>query len=113
VSRTFALWAGVLTAPIVWLCTFQARFAWVPWACTFQAKLVLFLIALLGLLLNGGAALIAWREWKAIGAVVPGEEGGALPRSRFMAISGIAFSAAFSLVIVAQTIPELILGSCE
>ncbi len=112
-NRTLALWISVLAGPIVWLCTFQARFTWVPWACTFQAKLVLYLIALLGLLLNGGAALMAWRQWKEMGAVVPGEEGGALPRSRFMALTGIVFSAAFSLVIVAQTIPELILGSCE
>ena len=112
-NQTLTLWTSVLTGPVVWLCSFEARYAWVPWACTFQAKLALYLIALLSLVLNAVAGLIAWRQWKLIGVEAPGETGGAIGRSRFMALGGLVLSASFSLVIVAQTIPEVMLGSCE
>ena len=42
-----------------------------------------------------------------------GEAGGALARSRFMAIGGIVFSVSFCLIILAQAIPEVMLGACE
>ena len=112
-KQTGSLWIGVLAGPIIWLCSFQARYAWVPWTCTFQNKFALFLIALVSLLLTGAAGLVAWRQWRALGLVVPGDEGGSLPRSRFMALGGMVFSGAFTLIIVAQTIPELMLASCD
>ena len=112
-KQAAALWIGVLAGPIIWLCSFQARYTWVPWACTFQAKFALYLIGLVSLLLTSAAGLVAWRQWRALGSVVPGEDGGSLPRSRFMALSGIVFSGAFAMIIVAQTIPEVMLGSCE
>ena len=57
--------------------------------------------------------LLAWREWKQLGSELPGEGGGAIPRSRIMALAGMLLSAMFCLVIIAQAIPELMLGACE
>ncbi|MBV9156258.1 MAG: hypothetical protein JO097_08335 [Acidobacteriaceae bacterium] len=112
-SRNFALWTGILAGPIVWLLSFEAIFALAPWACVFQAKLALYLVSLVALALAAGSGLLAWREWSALGKELPGDGEGALPRSRVMAIGGVLLSAMFFLVILAQAIPELLLGACE
>lgn len=112
-SRDAALWTGVLAGPIVWLLSFEANFALAPWACTFDAKLALYIISVIALLLAAASGLLAWRQWKELGQEWPGEGGGALPRSRIMAIGGVLLSAMFFLVILAQSIPEVVLGACQ
>ncbi|MFL6354762.1 MAG: hypothetical protein ACJ74Z_23320 [Bryobacteraceae bacterium] len=112
-TRELALWTGVLAGPIVWLFSFEAKFALVPWACIFQAKLALHIVSLLALALAAGSGLLAWRQWNELGRELPGEGGGALPRSRIMAVGGVLLSSLFFLVILAQAIPEVLLGVCE
>lgn len=112
-KRDFALWTGILAGPVAWLLSFQANFTLAPWACEFNTKIALFIVTILALLLVAGSGLLAWREWTALGKVSPGDAGGALARSRIMAISGVLMSAMFFLVVVAQSVPELILGACE
>jgi hypothetical protein len=64
----------------------------------------------LALALAGG--WVAWREWKRAGAEYPGEEGGTIPRSRFMAFLGMLGSALFSLTILAQWTASFFLNPC-
>jgi len=112
-SRDLALWTGVLGGPIVWLLSFEANFALAPWACTFDAKLALYIVSVVALVLAAASGLLAWRQWKELGQEWPGEGDGALPRSRIMAIGGVLLSAMFFLVILAQALPEIILGACQ
>ncbi|HLI64363.1 MAG TPA: hypothetical protein VKV05_13275 [Terriglobales bacterium] len=112
-TRDFALWTGILAGPVVWLLSFQANFTLAPWACEFNSKIALFCVTILGLVLVAGSGLLAWREWTVLGKVWPGDTGGALARSRTMAVCGVLLSAMFFLVILAQAIPNLILGACE
>ena len=112
-SRSLALWAGVLTGPIAWLCSFEARFALAPWACTFQSKAVLFGIAVAALIVCGGSAFLAWREWKALGQHGPTADASSDARATFMAIGGMAVSLGCCMIVIAQTIPEIVLGACE
>lgn len=112
-SRDAALWTSILAGPVVWLLSFVANFALAPWACVFQAKVALYFVSLLALGLAAASGMLGWRQWSALGKELAGDGEGALPRSRVMAISGILLSAMFSLVIVAQAIPELVLGACE
>lgn len=112
-NRDVALWTGILSGPIVWLLSFEANFALAPWACVFQAKLALYLVSIAALLLTASGGLLAWRQWSAAGKAAPGDEAGALPRIRVMAIGGVLMSGMFFLVILAQAIPELVLGACE
>jgi hypothetical protein len=97
----------------VWLCSFEARFALAPWACTFQSKLALFGAGLLAALLCLGLATLAWREWKRLGENAPSPQGSAIPRATFMAIGGIVLGVGCCLIVIAQTIPEVLLGACE
>lgn len=112
-SRTLALWTGVLGGPLVWLCSFEARFALAPWACTFQNKWALYAVAFAALVLCLVCAAVAWREWKSMGEGGPSSAGGALARGQFMAIGGIALSVGCAMIVVAQAIPEFLLGACE
>ena len=113
ISRDFALWIGILAGPIVWLCSFEANFALAPWACEFNTKIAVYIVTIVALMLAAGSGLLAWREWTALGRMWPAEAGGALGRGRIMAIGGVLLSGMFFLVILAQSIPELVLGACE
>lgn len=111
-KRDVMLWASVLAGPVFWLCSFQAKFSFVPWACASQNKGILFLPTLIAILLTAGAGVLAWRQWKELGETIS-EEGNPLARSRFMALGGMVFSAGFALVILAQAVPDAILEACQ
>lgn len=112
-NQNLLLWISVLGGPIVWLCSFEARFALVPWACTFNSKLALFGVALSALILCAACATIGWTQWKRLGERGPSAEAGSLPRSNFMAIGGMVLSTGCFLILMAQMIPEVILGACQ
>jgi hypothetical protein len=112
-SRAFALWTGILIGPIAWLISFEINFALAPWACVAQQKMALYVVSLVALVMSAFGGLLAWREWKQLDSALPGEGGGAIPRSRIMALGGMLLSAMFCLVIIAQAVPELMLGACE
>jgi hypothetical protein len=111
--RDLLLWTADLGAPIIWLFSFQANFTLAPWACIFQVKAWLYFVSVLALALELGIAGLAWSQWKALGAEAPGDGGGALPRARIMALAGVVFGLGFAMVVVAQSIPELVLGACQ
>jgi hypothetical protein len=112
-NRDLALWIVILAGPIVWLCSFEAIFALAPWACVFQAKVALYLVSLAALLLCGASGIYAWRMWKELGHNWNTDGSGAVNRGRAMAIAGIVLSAGCSIIVIAQAIPEVILGACE
>jgi hypothetical protein len=112
-SRDLALWTVVLAGPTVWLCSFEANFALAPWACTFQSKAALYLVSFAALALCAASLVWAWRLWRQLGAEWNAEGGGAVPRGRAMAISGVVLSGGFLIVVLAQAIPELMLESCQ
>ena len=112
-SRDLALWTGILAGPVVWLISFQANYALVPWACIFGGKLALYLVSVAAIAACAASGLLAWREWNALGREIPGEGADPLSRGRIMAISGVVLSASFLLVVIAQAIPELVLGACQ
>ena len=111
--HNWALWAGIFLGPFVWFLSFGANFALAPWACTLQWKPALYVISVVALAISAGSALLAWSEWQRIGRDLPGEGGGAIPRARYMALSGVLISSMSFLVILAQGVAEIILGPCQ
>ncbi len=111
--RNVLLWISVLGGPLVWLSSFETRFALVPWACTFQNKAALFVVFAVSLLLCLICAFIGWAEWKQLGSGQPTAEAGPTARSTFMAIGGMITSVGCGVILIAQLIPELILGACQ
>src|SRR4051812_19338848 len=112
-KRDLVLWLAVLAGPIVWMVSFGANFALVPWACTLKWKPALYAVSALAFAITAGSGYVSWNEWHRLGRELPGEAGGAIPRSRALASGGVALSAMFALVIAAQTIVEVMLGACE
>ena len=111
--RDLILWLSIFIGPIVWFWTMETNFALAPELCHSNTKSVAYLVSAIGLLLTGGGTMTAWTLWKRLGHEFPGDWGGEVARSRFMAIGGAALGTASFLVILAQTIPQIILKGCE
>jgi hypothetical protein len=108
-----ALWIGVLGGPLLALASLHLSYAAVPPACNADRALPLHLVPAVALLLAVGGFLLAWRDWRETGREWPGEEGGTVGRSRFLAAIGVLLSAFFAVVIVAMWAPTLVIGSCQ
>jgi hypothetical protein len=107
-----ALWFAVLAGPVAWMLGLNAEYNLVRVACAKQDMLPLHAVSLLTLLLALSGGVVAWREWKRAGREWPGEEGGPIGRSRFMAAVGLMASALFSLTILAQWAAHFFLNPC-
>jgi hypothetical protein len=51
--------------------------------------------------------------WASAGRTEPGEEGGSLPRTRFMGVVGAGFSALITLVLFAQWVAMFFISTCQ
>ena len=112
-KRDVALWTGVLTGPIVWSIFFVLKWFVAYWICAFGWKPAAWALSIFPMILTAGAGWLAWTQWRELGSETPGQLGGALGRSRALALAGIVLSLGFLLVLIAQTFPELILAGCE
>jgi len=111
--RDVQLWLAVLAGPTVWLLSFLANFALAPWACAFGWKPALFAVTIAALAITAGAGLLAWKIWRQVGIEMPGESGGAVGHERSLSLAGVLLSAMFLLVIIAQAVPNIVLGACQ
>jgi hypothetical protein len=96
--RQAVLGTGLILAPLAWFASFEANFALAPSTCAGHAKSILLLVSAAALSLAVVGGLLAWTQ---------------RTFHRRLALSGAVMSALFSLVIVAQAIPNLMLGGCE
>jgi len=112
-SRGTILGLAIATGPLVWLLSFGADFALSGWTCGAHSRLPFFVISAAGVLLTALAMALSWHEWVAIGKEWPGESAGEVARRRSVAIGGIGINALFILVLIAQSIPILMLRGCE
>jgi hypothetical protein len=116
--RLAALWAGLLTGPIVWLALLQASYVLSYVACETRSTWFMHLAVAIALLLVAGAGYAAWAA--AYGNITadetptpPVSDGTRLQRSRFMSLAGVSFSAWFILVILAMEVPLVVLKECQ
>jgi hypothetical protein len=92
------LGTGLVLAPTVWFASMEANFALAPLACAGHGKGMLLLISAAALALAMAGGVLAWTQRSS---------------HQRLAVSGAVTSALFALVILAQAIPNLILGGCE
>ena len=108
-----ALWIANLTGPVIWFASMQANFVLSPWACTLGWKPVLYVVSIVAMATVAVSGWFAYNQWQQLGREEPGESGGAIAASRALAAGGVGLSAMFFLIILAQAVVEIILGSCE
>jgi hypothetical protein len=92
------LGTGLILAPLAWFASFGANFALAPLACSGHGKSILLLVSAAALVLALASGLLAWTQ---------------RTLHQRLAVSGAVISALFCIVIVAQAIPNLMLGGCE
>jgi hypothetical protein len=92
------LGTGLIMAPLAWFGSLEANFALARLACAGHGKSALLLVSAAALSLAIASGLLAWTQRNF---------------HRRLAVSGAVISALFAIVIVAQAIPNLMLGGCE
>jgi hypothetical protein len=107
------LWIPVLAGPIAWALTEQLSYMLTPTACWTGNHLMLYLVPLGTLLIVLACAALAHRRWKREpeGSTEKGDPGDS--RARFMAMAGFWLCVSFAVVILAETVPNLILRVCD
>jgi hypothetical protein len=96
--RQAALGTGLVLAPVAWFASLEANFALAPLACSGHGTSVLLLVSVVALGLAVASGLLAWTQ---------------RTFHKRLAISGAVVSALFGIVIIAQAIPNMMLGGCE
>ena len=116
--RLAALWAGVLTGPLVWLALLEANYVMAYVACETSATWFMHAAIVVSVALVGGSGYAAWAA--SPGNPVAPESSSAplsdetrLQRSRWMSVAGIATSLWFILVILAMEVPLAVLRECQ
>lgn len=107
------LWIAIWMGPTVWLLSFLANFALAPWACALGWRPALFAVTAAALAITAASGVAAWKLWHKAGLELPGEMGGAIASARSLALAGVLLNAMFFLVVLAQGLPNLLLGACE
>jgi hypothetical protein len=100
---------AALGSPIVWFASYGASFALSPLTCMWRSNAILWIVSLVAALLVAASGLAAWRQWNMHPDAAPGD----LAMPRWLALSGVVLSCSFFVVILAQTIPTLLLAGCE
>lgn len=110
-GRTGTLLFAVLGGPLAWAVQFQVLTAAVPGLCAGRFQPVPWVATVLALLVSGSALAVALRVRRRIHASITEGEG-ELGWERLLAVGGIVASAFFSIVIVVQAVPLLMLDPC-
>ena len=114
--RTAALWAGVLTGPIVWLAMLEVNYLLTYVACERSHKWFMHLAVLVALALVWSAGYLSWIYGPPDDPEIdtpPVTRETSEQRARWMALYGIVSSMWFTIVILANEIPILVLRACE
>jgi hypothetical protein len=116
--RLAALWAGVLTGPLVWLTLLEVNYLLAYVACETRSTWVMHLAIAVALLMVAGAGYAAWAAsygnmFTEETRTLPLSDETRVQRSRWMSLAGVAFSLWFMLVILAMEVPLIVLKECQ
>jgi hypothetical protein len=115
----FAQWAGVLAGPIALAADEFVSYTLVQWACRHHGAWLLHLITIASLALVAAGAYASWltlAETPSDMAFDPADGRDRhtiiIARGRFMAVLGLASAVLFTLMILGQAVPRLVLNAC-
>ena len=108
-----ALIAGLLLPPLAWLLDMQVSYSLVKWACAQDRQWILFVMPACSLTLTAATTLMSWRTLRQRTHSWGGEEGSSLDSSHLVAVSGLAMSILFGVLILVSLVPRALLSPCE
>jgi hypothetical protein len=107
------LWALIFTGPLVWFAELEANFALAPLACQGNRKIILYIVSGAALLLLLTAGVVSWAQWYLADNDSQGQVAPFDVRTRGLAMGAMALNFLAALVVLAQTIPNLMMTGCE
>ncbi|MFL5574993.1 MAG: hypothetical protein ACJ79S_03355 [Gemmatimonadaceae bacterium] len=108
-----AQWVGLLLAPATFFAHLQIAYVLVPRVCAHGGEVWIHVAGVASVVLAAVGALVAWRVWERAGRGAPGDGGGPAPRARFLAVIGVAESALFVLLLLAQWLAAFFISPCQ
>jgi hypothetical protein len=99
--------AAFLAGPTGWFFTQGAGYVFVKPACAGGRPFVLGLIALVGLMVAGAGAWLAWRRLSSLRAVAVDNGGRDVDRSYFLAVVAAGLNALVALLIITTLVSQL------
>jgi hypothetical protein len=117
-GRVFLLWCGGLAGPIVWLTLLEANYVLSYVACERRQTWFLHLGTATAVALVALAGYLAWRAGHAPLRLEesPGTADGmgtSAARAQWMALFAAVNSIWFIIVIIAMSVPVVVLGTCQ
>jgi hypothetical protein len=106
------LLAGVFAGPVAWATDLVISYVLVDPACKGQHVVALHATTFVALAVTAAGAVIAWRSLLQT-PQRPTDGGDPIDRARFMAVLGLASSAFFGAVVIAEAIPRWVLDACR
>jgi hypothetical protein len=106
-------WIGLLLPAATFFAHLQVGYVLIPWTCVVKQPAWVHIIGIMAVVVAGAGTLAAWRTWMRAGREVPGEGGGAFPRTRFLGAIGLGIGAIFTLILVAQWLAAFFIGVCQ
>jgi len=103
---------GVLLGPTIALINQEAIYAVNMWSCGHGIRATMHIAPAVCLAIAIGTAMMAYRDWRAVGGGVEDEDGTVETRTRFVSLLGITISVFSSLVIVAQWAAIFVFDPC-
>ena len=99
-SRLTVLVAGIVLPPLAWLLDMQVSYSLVKWACAHDRQWVLFVMPACSLTLVAATMLFSWQTSRQT-------------NRHLLALSGLAMSVLFAVLILVSLVPRALLSPCE
>ncbi|HEY0972440.1 MAG TPA: hypothetical protein VGE02_15835 [Gemmatimonadales bacterium] len=106
-------WVPIFAGPLALAVNLQVSYMLVPAACSGGTRVLIAMVHLAMLLMVVASGDLAWRLWNDAGRGWPGDETGHVERRRFLAVLGLLVSALFTIVVVWQAVPTVVLSPCQ
>ena len=105
-------WTGIFTGPVVWFLSLQYNFAFSPLMCGGGGFVPVWLFILVSLAITAVTATLCWTAWRHLRLQT--SSGASIPPARVpLTFAGAVLSGSAFLLILAEVIPNLMMGGCE
>jgi len=111
-KRDTLLWTPILGAPFIWFLTLLTNFALAPLPCG-KAEMIRRVVSAIALVLTASMGALAVSLWRRNRVSELPAAGAPAERVRAMSVAGVALSASFLLVLVAQAMPDFLISGCQ